>query len=85
MLRRLFVYPGLKEEILQRFYGGPARLTPDKLRHVLEDALTDPRKRERPQWLETVSHTDVLAQILYDLGFLRGAGQNKIWRKTLAV
>ncbi len=78
----LFAYPGLKEEILQRFYGVPVRLSPEKLRHLLEDALTDPRKRERPAWIETVSHTDMLAQVLYDIGFLRGSGQNKIWQSS---
>lgn len=78
----LFAYPGLKEEILQRFYGGPARFSPDKLHHLLEDALTDPRKRERPPWLENLTHTDRLAQILYDIGFLRGAAQNKTWQSS---
>lgn len=78
----LFALPGLKENVLQRFLGGPARFTPPRLRTLLEDALTDPRSVARQEWLENLRHADELAQVLYNIGFLKSASQGKQWQSA---
>jgi hypothetical protein len=78
----LFSFPGLKDGILQRFFGGTKRLTPAKLKELLEDALTDPRGAEKQEWLDNLRHVDDLIQILYDIGFLKARGQGKAWQSA---
>lgn len=77
----LSYFPGLKDGILQRFFGGPKRLAPGKLKELLEEALTDPRGG-RQAWLENLRHVDDLTQILYDIGFLKARAQGKIWQSA---
>jgi hypothetical protein len=78
----LFAYPGLKDKILQRFFGCPLRLAPAKLNDLLEEALTDPRGGEKHEWLENLQNVEALSQILYDIGFLKSRGQGKVWQSA---
>lgn len=78
----LFAYPGLKDKILQRFFGCSIRLTPAKLKELLEEALTDPRGGEKHEWIENLQNVEALMQILYDIGFLKSRGQGKVWQSA---
>ncbi len=77
----LSYYPGLKDGVLQRFFGGPKRLAPVKLQELLEEALTDPRGG-RNEWLNNLRHVDDLIQILYNIGCLKARGQGKTWQSA---
>jgi hypothetical protein len=78
----LFSYPGLKDKILQRFFGGPKLLPPAKLKELLEEALTDPRGSNEPGWIDGLQNAEALMQILYDIGFLKARGQGKVWQSA---
>jgi len=78
----LFSYPGLKENVLQRFLGGPSRFLAARLRNLLEEALTDPRPGRRPDWLENLRDADELSQLLYDIGFLKCVSHGKHWQSA---
>jgi hypothetical protein len=78
----LFAYPGLKDKILQRFFGCSIRLAPAKLKELLEEALTDPRGGEKHEWIENLQNVEALMQILYDIGFLKSRGQGKVWQSA---
>jgi hypothetical protein len=77
----LSYYPGLQDGILQRFFGGPKRLAPAKIKELLEEALTDPRGGKH-DWLDNLRHVDDLIQILYDIGFVKARGQGKVWQSA---
>ena len=78
----LFAFPGLKENVLQRFFGGPARYAPQRLKNLLEDALTDPRSAGKHEWLENLRTAEELTQVLYDIGFLKCSSQGKQWQSS---
>jgi hypothetical protein len=78
----LYSYPGLKDKILQRFFGCPSRVVPGKLKELLEDALTDPRGSEKHDWTENLRNAEELIQILYNIGFLKARGQSRVWQSA---
>jgi hypothetical protein len=78
----LFAYPGLKDKILQRFFGGLVRFAPHQLKEVLEEALTDPRDGSKLEWMENLLNVEDLIQILYDIGFLKSRSHGKEWQSA---